>query len=125
MDHRRYLPQERLLGLPGEPTLRRVCRTRTGCTQLRDRKWCAHTDDRVRERERHGIEQLGTLSERRIAQQDPAPCFTLLCCDEHCPLLPLITVHLVYLSSLMWIRGVDHRQIMLLWMDGRMFSCIF
>ena len=92
MDHRRYLPQERLLRLPGEPCLRWLCRTRTRRTEFRHRKWCADADDRVRERERHWLERLGTRrSECCVAQQGPAPRFALPCCDGPSSLLPPIT----------------------------------
>jgi hypothetical protein len=56
VDNGGYLPQERVLGLPGEPTLRRLCHTRSRRPEFRHRKWCADTDDRVRERERDWLD---------------------------------------------------------------------
>ena len=83
LDHRGHLPQERLLGLPGEPSLRRLCRARGGRAEHRHGERRADADDRVRERERHRLEQrLGTRSERRVAQQDAVPRLALLCRDE-------------------------------------------
>jgi hypothetical protein len=115
VDRRRHLPQERLLGLPGEPSLRRLCRTRSRRTELGHRKWRADTDDRVRERERHWLE-LGTCwSECCVARQDPAPRSALLRCDEPFSVLPPITGLLV-MFSLMWIRDGSA------FMDG---CCIF
>ena len=88
---RRCLPQERLLGLPGEPSLHRVCGTRSRRREYGHRKWCADTDDRVGERECHWLEWLGTQwSECRVTQQDVAPRFALLCCNEPFSILPPI-----------------------------------
>ena len=114
VDHRRHLPQERLLGLPREPALCRFRRARRGRAKLRHGRWCANADDRVRERERHRVEQrIGTRSECRVAQQDSVLGFALLCRDElFCLIPPPITDHFsldvfFFLFCGFGARGVD------------------
>jgi hypothetical protein len=90
---RRYLPQERLLGLPGEPSLHRVCGARSRRTEFGYRKWCADTNYRVR-RERHWLERPEIhWPECCIAQREPAPRFAVLRYDEPFSVLPPITAY--------------------------------
>src|ERR1700677_2710569 len=55
MDYRRHVPQERLLCLPRQPSLRRIRDARIERSEPSDCKWFTNAHDRLREHEHYRL----------------------------------------------------------------------